>query len=570
VKIKWIHKLTPEREKIESFSQELNNLNPLFTTLLLQRNIDTYSSAKSFFNPAISDLHNPFLMKGMNLAVARLQEAIQNKEKILLYGDYDVDGTTSVALVYCYLSSFYPHCECYIPNRNTEGYGISETGLEWAEENNITLIVALDLGIKEVTIVEKAREKGIDIIICDHHEPGDKVPLAVAVLDPKQIDCPYPFKELSGCGLGFKFMQALSTKYNNENVLFQYIDLVAVSIASDLVAINGENRLLAYFGLKKLNENPTLGLKVLKTIVGATEPLDITDVVFKLGPVINAAGRMEHGSNAVKLLVAKSEKEAKNVAKELKINNFQRRYIDKTITDQAIKMIESDPSLLEAKTTVLYNQNWHKGIVGIVASRCIESYYRPTIILCQSNSQIVGSARGVRDFNLYSAIEKCKDLLLKFGGHRYAAGLTLESKNLSAFKQRFEKIVSETISEDQLTPTIDIDLTIDLDVLTPKFIENLMRMAPFGPENPKPIFEAKGLSVKNSITILKEKHLRFEVCQEGKQRSFKAIGFGKGFYFDDLSQNKKFSLAFTVEESTFRESKSIQLNIKDIKFDNKL
>jgi len=447
---RWIYKNAPATEKMEALGKAIN-VNSNLATILLQRGITDFDSARDFFRPSLDHLHDPFLLKDMEHAVVRLRSAIDKNEKILIYGDYDVDGTTSVALVYSYLKSFYPNCDFYIPDRYAEGYGVSEAGIIWAEENNFSLIIALDLGIKASDMVTLATHKGIDFIICDHHLPGGDIPNAVAVLDPKRDDCDYPYKELSGCGLGFKLIQAFSRRYRKEEEIFDYLDLVVVSIASDIVPITGENRILAHFGLQKLNKDPRPGLKALKEIAGIRNELDISGIVFTLGPRINAAGRVAHARGAVQLLISSTEEEANALAEKINIKNDLRREFDLNITEEAIAMIEGNETLLLAKSTVLFKETWHKGVIGIVAARCVEKYYRPTVILTESNDKITGSARSVRDFDLYKAISGCSDLLEKYGGHKYAAGLTLDKSNLLAFQERFEQIVSSSITEEMLT-----------------------------------------------------------------------------------------------------------------------
>ena len=562
---RWLYKTVPDPEQISALSTSIN-VNPYLSTILLQRGINSYESAKKFFRPALNDLHDPFLMKDMNHAVDRLKKAIDHSEKILVYGDYDVDGTTAVALVYRYLNSFYPHCDFYIPDRSKEGYGVSQAGIIWAEENNFSLIIALDLGIKASDMVLLANHKGIDFIICDHHLPDKKIPLAVAVLDPKQEDCHYPFLELSGCGIGFKLLQGFARKHAEEKELFEYLDLVAVSIASDIVPIHDENRILAHYGLKQLNENPSPGLKALKEIAGIKNELDISGVVFTLGPRINAAGRVAHARGAVELLISKTSEEANAFAEKINVKNDLRREFDASITEEALAMIDSSESLQKAKSTVLFKNSWHKGVIGIVAARCIERYYRPTVILTESNDKITGSARSVNGFDLYQAIEQCSDLLEKFGGHKYAAGLTLDRLNLTAFQQRFEEVVAATITDEMLTPMVEIDLPIHFDILTAKFISILKQMAPFGPENQRPVFEARNVFVMNSLASFKDRHLRFLAGQDGQAAFFNAVGFDQIEHYERLLEGDNFNMAFTIEESTYNGTTSVQLRIKDIKF----
>jgi single-stranded-DNA-specific exonuclease len=564
---RWIIKSSPAPAEIESLSNSIN-INPYLSTILLQRGITDFESAKNFFRPSLENLHNPFLLKDMDRAVNRLKSAIDNEEKILIYGDYDVDGTTSVALVYSYLKSFYPQCEFYIPDRYSEGYGVSEAGIIWAEQNNYSLIIALDLGIKASDMVTLATHKGIDFIICDHHLPGGDIPNAVAVLDPKREDCEYPYKELSGCGLGFKLIQAFSQTYRPTDPIYDYLDLVVVSIASDIVPITGENRILSHFGLQKLNQNPRPGLKALKEIAAIKNELDVSGIVFTLGPRINAAGRVAHARGAVQLLIASTEAEANEFAEKINVKNDLRREFDSNITEEAIAMIENDEQLLSAKTTVLYKETWHKGVIGIVAARCVEKFYRPTVILTESNDKITGSARSVRDFDLYQAISSCSDLLEKYGGHKYAAGLTLEKHNLQAFRERFEEVVSSSITEEMMTPIIEIDISVQFDSLTQKFYNVLKQMAPFGPENQKPVFEAKNVFVVNALASFKDRHIRFVAGQEGNDTLFNAVGFDLIEHYKRLTSGENFSLAFTLEENTFNGITALQLRIKDIKFEN--
>ena len=562
---RWIYKNIPASDDVERLSKSIN-INYQLSTILLQRGISDFESAKKFFRPTLDQLHDPFLMKDMAQAVERVKKAIDQNEKILVYGDYDVDGTTSVSLVYSYLKGFYANCEFYIPDRYSEGYGVSEAGIIWAEENAFTLIIALDLGVKASDMVKLANHKGIDFIICDHHMPGDSIPNAVAVLDPKRVDCDYPFKELSGCGIGFKLLQAFARKYRKEEEIYEYIDLVAVSIASDIVPINGENRILAHYGLQKLNQNPLPGLKALKDIAAIKSDLDISGVVFTLGPRINAAGRVAHAKGAVELLISKTEEEANELAEKINLKNDLRREFDVNITEEAIAMIEGDETMRNAKSTVLFKNTWHKGVIGIVAARCVEKYYRPTVILTESNEKITGSARSVKDFDLYEAITRCSDLLEKFGGHKYAAGLTMDPNNLVAFRQRFEEVVASTLTEEMQTPVVEIDLPISFDTLTSKFNSILKQMAPFGPENHKPVFEAKDVYVLNSLTTFKDKHLRFTAAQEGNDAAFNAVGFDMMESYSRMAAGERFRIAYTLEENSFNGNTSLQLRIKDIKF----
>ncbi len=563
---RWRYKPVPPQEEVLALSKAIN-VNQYLCAVLIQRGITDFERAKQFFRPSLDQLHDPFLMRDMDRAVDRLKQAIDRNEKILIYGDYDVDGTTAVSLVYRFLKSFYENCEFYIPDRYSEGYGVSEKGIEWAEANGFTLIIALDLGIKSSDMVKVAGHKGIDFIICDHHLPGKDMPSAVAVLDPKREDCDYPFQELSGCGIGFKLIQAFARRHGKEDELYANLDLVAVSIASDIVPIDGENRILAHFGLKKLNENPSPGLRALKEIAAIKNDLDISGVVFTLGPRINAAGRVDHADGAVELLIARTQEEANSLAEKVNVNNDVRREFDTSITEEAIQMIENDELLRQAKSTVLFKSSWHKGVIGIVAARCVERFYRPTVILTESNGLITGSARSVNGFNLYEALVKCADLLEKYGGHKYAAGLTMKKENLEDFRNRFEEVVAASVTEEMLTPVVDVDLVLPFDVITPKFISVLRQLAPFGPENHNPVFEARNVFVFNSLASFKDRHVRFLAGQKGQQNVFNAVGFDMMEHYSRLAAGDYCRMAFTVEENTYNGITSIQLRIKDIKFD---
>lgn len=563
---RWIYKPQPVAEEIQSLSKAIN-VNPYLSSILLQRGISDFNQAQYFFRPQLNHLHDPFLLKDMDRAVARIKSAIDRQEKILVYGDYDVDGTTAVATVYDYLRSFYTNCDFYIPDRHSEGYGVSEAGIRFAAENNFKLIIALDLGVKALEAVDQATVQGIDFIICDHHLPGVTIPNAIAVLDPKREDCSYPFKELSGCGLGFKLLQAYARAHRDEKEVFEYLDLVAVSIASDIVPINNENRVLTHFGIQKLNQNPRPGLKALKEIAAIKNDMDVSAVVFTLGPRINAAGRVAHARAAVELLLSKTEAEANDLAEKINLKNNARREFDLNITEEAIAMIEGDEVLKKAYSTVLFKDTWHKGVIGIVASRCIEKYYRPTIILTESNDKITGSARSVRDFDLYEAIGACSDLLDKFGGHKYAAGLTMGRDNLEAFQKRFEEVVAARMTDEMRTPVVEIDSVLPLDAITHKFSNVLKQMAPFGPENQKPVFEARNVYVRNALSSFKDRHIRFLAGQENSEAALMAVGFDMADWYDKLATGDMFRMAFTIEENTFNGQTSIQLRLKDLKFD---
>ncbi|PWL30662.1 single-stranded-DNA-specific exonuclease RecJ [uncultured Roseivirga sp.] len=564
---RWIFNEDFDGDAINTLQQELNVSHTL-AKLINQKGISSFNEAKSFFRPTLDQLHDPFLMKDMDKAVNRLTEAIANEESILVYGDYDVDGTTAVATFYGFLSKFYQKLEYYIPDRYKEGYGVSEDGIRYASQNGYSLIVTLDCGIKALEKVDLANELGIDVIICDHHTPGEETPNAYAVLDPKQVDCNYPYKELSGCGVGFKLLHGFCLQSGFEiEELYQFLDLMAVSIASDIVPITGENRVLAYFGLKKLNQSPRPGLKALIDLCKGNRDLTISGIVFGIGPRINAAGRMDHAGSAVALLLAKDEEEANLLADMVNTKNDVRRDFDNTITEEAIQMITTNDSLTHAKATVLYKEDWHKGVIGIVASRCIEKFYRPTVILTESNDKVTGSARSVDGFDVYAAISECSDLLEQFGGHMYAAGVTMSVDNVAAFQKKFQEVVARQITDEQLIPSLYIDTVIRLEEIDRKFFNVVNQMAPFGPQNMQPVFMTEQIQATN-VKLLKEQHLKFTAKQEGTNVAYDAIGFGLGEYYDLVNCGLKFQMAFTVEENDFRGHKTLQLFVKDIKFDD--
>ena len=565
---KWTYAPPADEEKIASLASSIN-INNTLATILVQRGIESFDQAKKFFRPDISELHDPFLMKDMHEAVERINEAIFNEERILIYGDYDVDGTTSVSMFFHFIKNVYDNVGFYIPDRYKEGYGVSQRGIEWAAENNYALIISLDCGVKATKMVDLAKSNGIDFIICDHHTAPEILPNAVAVLDPKRPDCEYPFKELSGCGVGFKLMQALTINNGlDEAILYHYLDLVCVSIASDIVPIVGENRILAYFGLQVLNQSPRSGLRALIELSGKKSTLTIMDVVFGIGPRINAAGRIAHAEDAVRLLLSETVDEAYEFGEGVNERNNHRKEVDSTITQEAIAMIEANDRLLEAKTTVLFKEDWHKGVIGIVASRCIERYYRPTIILTESEGKATGSARSVDGFDVYEAISACEDLLDQYGGHMYAAGLTMQVDKVNDFQERFEQVVRSTILEEQLIPQLYVDAQIDLDQITPKFVNILKQMAPFGPQNMEPVFSISNAYIKNKLSLLKEKHIKAIVGQEGSNSEFDMIGFNFAEHYQGLAAGRPFSLAFTIQENEFRGKISLQLNVKDIKFED--
>ncbi|MEC7755222.1 single-stranded-DNA-specific exonuclease RecJ [Roseivirga sp. UBA1976] len=564
---RWIIQEDFDGEAVHTLQQELG-VSETLAKLIQLKGINTFEEARDYFRPSLEQLHDPFLMKDMDRAVNRLTEAIGNEEGILIYGDYDVDGTTAVATFYGFLSRFYNKLEYYIPDRYKEGYGVSEAGIRYAAQNNYSLIVTLDCGIKAYEKIQLAKELGIDVIVCDHHTPGDELPPAYAVLDPKRNDCPYPYKELSGCGVGFKLLQGFSLQSGIDmKELWAYLDLLAVSIASDIVPITGENRILAHFGLKKLNQSPRPGLKSLIDLCKTNKDLTISGIVFGIGPRINAAGRMDHAGSAVALLLANNEEEANLLAEMVNNKNDARRDFDSTITEEAIQMISTNEEFANAKATVLFKEDWHKGVIGIVASRCIEKFYRPTVILTESNEKVTGSARSVDGFDIYAAISECSDLLDQYGGHMYAAGVTMSIENVEAFRKKFEAVVAKHITPEQLIPSIHIDSIIKLNEIDRKFFNIISQMAPFGPQNMQPVFVVEHVQATN-VKLLKEQHLKFTVKQPGTNVAFDAIGFGLGDYYDLVNCGLKFHMAFTVEENEFRGLKSLQLFVKDIKFDD--
>jgi len=564
---RWIYNTDVDEAIIKVLSSSLN-IQPRLSTLLALRDITSFDEAKTFFRPSLNHLHDPFLMKDMDKAVNRLCEAISSNQKILIYGDYDVDGTTSVALMYGFLSSFSEHLEYYIPDRYTEGYGISKQGIEYAHSNGFELVISLDCGIRAVKMAHLANSYEIDLIICDHHLPGEELPAAHAILDPKQKDDEYPFKELSGCGVGFKLLQGFCIQNSIPmERLFVHLDLLVVSIASDIVPIEGENRILAFYGLKKINSNPCAGLKALIDVSSLKNELDISSIVFYLGPRINAAGRLGHAHDSVKLLIADSSSDTTAFASVLQGRNTQRKDVDKKITEEALKMIESDHIKPKARSTVLYKNDWHKGVIGIVASRCIERYYRPTIILTESKGKATGSARSINGFDIYTAIASCADLLEQFGGHTHAAGLTLPLENIEAFSKKFEAYVSEHLSEDILQPILDIDLDVPLSFVNYKSYNIIQQMSPFGPRNQKPVFVSKKVRLKQAPKLIKEEHLKLSLVEEGNDLSYEAIGFGLAEHLESLVNAEYFDIAYQIEENQYRGNKSLQLNVKDVKFD---
>ncbi len=561
---RWVEQKVQDLAEIEELRQALK-IDAVLARLLVGRGVNSFEKARDFFRPTLEHLHDPFGMKDMDLAVARIETAIANHENILVYGDYDVDGTTSVALVYSFFKKYHSAIDFYIPDRYKEGYGISSQGIDYASEHGFTLIIALDCGIKSIDKIDYANSMGIDFIICDHHLPGDTLPAAFAVLDPKRADCEYPYKELSGCGIGFKLIQAYSQKNNIPlSDIFCYLDLVAVSIASDIVPVTGENRVLAWYGLKKLNDDPCKGLSALMNLSGRRENFTITDVVFTIGPRINAAGRIDDAKHAVNLLIAETEEIALEKGQVINIKNTERKEHDSTITEQALALIAADPQLISRKTTVVYNQEWHKGVIGIVASRLTEKYYRPTIVMTLSNGHAAGSARSVLGFDLYEALSECSDLLEQFGGHKYAAGLTMKTENIPAFQQRFEEVVSRSIPDELLVQAISIDAEIELSSIDPKFYRILKQFEPFGPQNMAPIFLSRNVYTYGSASTVGGKHLKMTIRQD-KQTFFNCIGFGLGDHLPLINSGIPFDICYTIEENTWMDKTSLQLNIKGIR-----
>jgi single-stranded-DNA-specific exonuclease len=561
----------PDPVATKQLQQQLN-IHPALAQILVQRGIITFEAAHHFFRPQLTDLHDPFLMKDMDVAIHRITAALERKESILVYGDYDVDGTTAVAVVYSFLQSLHANVGFYIPDRYSEGYGVSTQGIDYAHEKGYSLIIALDCGIKSIDKVAYAKEKNIDFIICDHHLPGDKLPDAVAVLDPKRNDCHYPFKDLCGCGIGFKLIQGLQQhlKLSNEKVL-AYLDLVAVSIAADIVPVTGENRVLAYYGLQQLNQHPRAGLKAIGTAAKVKPAADgafnftISDLVFVFAPRINAAGRIEHGKAAVTLLTTNDYEEALQRAEGLNEVNRTRRDLDKQITEEALHLLRNDATTANKKSTVVYSEDWHKGVVGIVASRLIENYYRPTIVLTRSNGVVTGSARSVSDFDVYEAIEACSDLLIQFGGHAFAAGLTMAPENVEAFREKFESVVSARIKPHQLVPEIRIDARIAVTAVDGKFFSVLQQMAPFGPGNMNPVFCTDNLTDRGWAKVVGDDHLKCDLTDGSSPGHFiSAIGFRQGHHLSKLLRKEPVSVCYTLERNDWNGKSSVQMKLVDM------
>lgn len=564
--------LTAEQEELKNKLAEDLGCSPILCQLLLQRGITNFEQAKAFFRPQLTDLYDPFLMNDMDKAVDRLNQALRDKrQKILVYGDYDVDGITAVSLVYKFLTTNYANVDFYIPDRYTEGYGISIKGIDYAVENNFSLVIALDCGIKAIEKVAYAKEKGVDFIICDHHTPenGNKLPDAVAVLDPKRLDSTYPDSNLSGCGVGFKFMHAFAISNGIEfKSLMPLLDLLAVSIASDIVPVSGENRILAYYGLKQLNSNPSLGMKSIIEVCGLTgKEVTMSDIVFKIGPRLNASGRLQTAGEAVELLISKDLAKAREKSNCIDQCNKERKDLDKSTTDAAIKELDNIEDVENNASIVIYNPEWNKGVIGIVASRLTEKYYKPTIVLTRSNGFATGSGRSVQGFDVYRAIESCRDLLENFGGHTYAVGLTMREENVAEFQRRFEKYVAENITHEQCQPQIDIDAYIDFKEITPKFFRLLKEFNPFGPENMKPIFATRRTFDYGTSRVVgrEQEHLKLELIDSKSECIMNGIAFGQSDFNDHIKALNPVDVCYTIEENTFNGNTSIQLMIKDIK-----
>lgn len=569
---KWVLKTPADPGKVQKLAEEFNmECGKVLAELLVQRGIETLAQFQEFINPSLSNLHDPFLMKDMDKAVERLHQAIIRNEKILIYGDYDVDGTTAVALVYSFVKKFTSNVDFYVPDRYDEGYGVSQKGLDWAYENGFQLIITLDCGIKAIEKTKYAAEKGMDMIICDHHLPEESIPDAVAVLDPKREDCTYPFDDLCGCGVGFKLVQGYSQKYGIEFASLEpLLDLLVVSIASDLVSMTGENRILAYYGLKRLNSSPREGLKSMISISNL-EPGHITidDIIFKIGPKINAAGRIDTGRLAVDLLIEDNSFKAEKIAVEINDNNNERKKIDREITQEALEMVNNGTALSLENVTIVYNPSWNKGVVGIVASRLVEAFYKPTVVLTKSNNFITGSARSIHGFDLYEAIESCADLLENFGGHVYAAGLTLKEENLKEFCERMDKFVAEKLDVEQSVPITEIDLKIDFPVITgQRFPYILRKFQPFGPGNSNPVFMTEDVfDIGGGRRVgANRDHLKLDLVQ-GDKTSYPipAIGFNMSEFYDHLRNGNPVDVCYSIFENYYRGRSSTQLRLKDIR-----
>lgn len=558
--------LKPVEETAIKSVYDALHIHPALCRVLALRGVKSFDESKLFFRPELSQLHDPFLMKGMRKAVERIAEAIEWHERILIYGDYDVDGTTSVALMYSFLKQRYNgELGFYIPHRYREGYGVSKAGIDYARDNGYTLLITLDCGIKSAELIGYAQSIGIDVIVCDHHTPDDKVPPALAILNPKQTDCTYPYKELSGCGIGFKLICALAQHWGlPDEEAFKYLDLIATSIAADIVPIDGENRILAFYGIKKVNESPSLGIKTLKDLSGATRELSVADLVFVIGPRVNAAGRMDDARKAVELFIETDPEKIMTIAAALQSDNFDRKEIDKSTTEEALSIIQGDEMLATRKSTVLYKEHWHKGVVGIVASRLIDYYYRPTIVLTLSNDKVTGSARSVSGFNIYEAIHACRDLLENYGGHFYAAGMTMHPDNVEDFVTRFEEVVAQSIPPELLIPEIEIDAELGLADIKPAFYNIIRQFEPFGPANLRPVFISRHVyDYQGYSRIVKEQHIKFVVHQHNGI-VVDGIGFGMADKMD-IVEKGPFDIVYTLDENDFNGTTKLQIRVLDIR-----
>lgn len=562
---RWVLKGVQSETEARKLADTLN-IEMSLARLLIKRGVNDFDEAKSFFRPKLEELHDPYLMQDMDQAVDHINHCLKDNKKILVYGDYDVDGTTSVSMMYDFLAKYTDNIDFYIPDRYSEGYGVSFQAIDWAEENQFDLIISLDCGIKAVDKVSYASEKGIDFIICDHHNPGDTLPNAIAILDPKRTDCNYPYKELSGCGVGFKLIQALLYNWNeSQSKAFEYLDLLAISIAADIVPITLENRTLCYHGLKQIRDSKRPGIKALLNNCKINGEVSVGDIGFKIGPRINAAGRMDHGKKAVQLLTTDDYNLAVDISNEVHVDNEDRKEQEKQTFIEACEQLDKDPHFPSKRSIVVYQEDWHKGIIGIVASRLVEKYYKPTIVLTKSNGKVAGSARSVKGFSIYDAIERCEETIIQFGGHKYAAGLTLGEEQVEDFKNAFEISVSEHISESQLVPEVDIEEEISLAEITPKFLRILKQFEPFGPQNPSPIFASKNLTDMGEARILGGEHLKLGLSDVTSNEKFPAIAFKMGDKMNSVLNGKHFNAAYSIEENHFNGRVTTQLMIKDIK-----
>ena len=564
VQKRWSLK-TVNEEALEQLQDELK-IHPVLCKLLIERDVRTYDAAKQFFRTTREHLHDPFLMKGMQRAVDRIQQAILNQERILIYGDYDVDGTTSVAVVYSFFKSIYNDLEFYIPHRFREGYGVSKDGIQYAIDNQFSLIITLDCGIKSVALIHLAKQHGIDVIVCDHHMPDDDLPEAYAILNPKQLDCNYPYKELCGCGVGYKLISAFATAYSiDESIVDRHLDLVATAIAADIVPITDENRTLCILGLQKANDNPSIPLKALKHISDMKKEFTISDLVFIIAPRVNAAGRMDDARKAVELFIEEDEEKAKVIAQQLHEDNNDRRDVDKITTVEALDMLSDMEAELKFRSTIVYQPHWHKGVVGIVASRLIDHHYRPTIVLTSSNGKVTGSARSIKGFNLFEGLNQCAEYLETYGGHYFAAGLTMMEEHLPAFRKRFDEVVREMVPEDKFQPEIEIDAELNFSDINEKFMKILKQFAPHGPENMKPVFISRNvMDYQGLSTVVKEKHLRLVIYQQGS-RTMNCIGFNMGEKLEIVKSKNTFDILYHIEENEWQGNITLQLKIIDVR-----